>query len=72
MKRFLCLVIAILMILPSTVAMAAKQFIDVNENNSYSTAIYTLADFGIIKGDAGADTFRPKDGISREEWAANT
>ncbi len=69
MKRFLCLVIAILMILPSTVAMAAKQFIDVNENNSYSTAIYTLADFGIIKGDAGADTFRPKDGISREEFS---
>ncbi len=69
MKRFLCLIIALLMVLPSTAAMAAKQFIDVEADNSYSTAIYTLADFGIIKGDAGADTFRPKDGISREEFS---
>ena len=69
MKRFLCLAIALLMILPSTVAMAAKQFGDVAEDNQFSTAIYTLADFGIIKGDAGSDTFRPNDGISREEFS---
>jgi len=69
MKRFLCIVIALMMILPSTVAMAAKQFIDVADDNQYKSAIYTLADFGIIKGDAGADTFRPNDGISREEFS---
>ncbi len=49
---------------------ASKSFSDVpTDNNSFSEAIYTLSDLGIIKGDAGADTFRPKANISREEFS---
>lgn len=48
---------------------ATTTFSDVTNNSSYKNAIYTLADFGIILGDAGADTFRPKANISREEFS---
>lgn len=70
MKRILSLILVMLMVLSSTVVLAdSKQFSDVPENYKYGTAIYTLSDFGIIKGDAGADTFRPTSNISREEFS---
>lgn len=70
MKRILSLILVMLMVLSSTVVLAdSKQFSDVPDNYKYGTAIYTLTDFGIIKGDAGADTFRPTSNISREEFS---
>jgi len=70
MKKILCIILAISMITACIPVMAAtKTFSDVAETNRYKNAIYTLADFGIIKGDAGADTFRPEANISREEFS---
>jgi len=48
---------------------ATTTFSDVENNSTFRNAIYTLADFGIILGDAGSDTFRPKANISREEFS---
>ena len=68
--RILCLVLAMVMLLSVSSVMAeSKIFSDVKETGKYSEAIYTLTDFGIIKGDAGADTFRPEANISREEFS---
>ncbi len=69
--RILCLILAMAMIiLPGANGVAeAKTFSDVSATGKYSEAIYTLADIGIIKGDAGADTFRPDASISREEFS---
>ncbi len=68
--RVLCLALAMVMLLSVSSVMAeSKVFSDVKETGKYSEAIYTLTDFGIIKGDAGADTFRPEADISREEFS---
>ncbi len=70
MKKIISVLLAVAMLtvyLPVTAA--TTTFSDVPNNSNYKNAIYTLADFGIIKGDAGADTFRPKANISREEFS---
>lgn len=74
MKKFrniLCLILTLALICSQFVTVsAAVVFSDVDpEKSSFSDAIYTLTDFGILKGDAGSDTFRPKANISREEFS---
>ena len=70
MKRIICILLALAMLTVYAPVMAATTtFSDVAKNSSYKNAIYTLADFGIILGDAGADTFRPQANISREEFS---
>ncbi|MBR5518924.1 MAG: S-layer homology domain-containing protein [Clostridia bacterium] len=70
MKKIICILLAVTMLAIYMPVMAASPvFSDVPNNSSYKNAIYTLADFGIILGDAGADTFRPKANISREEFS---
>ena len=70
MKKIICILLAVSMLTVYMPVMAATTtFSDVSNNSSYKNAIYTLADFGIILGDAGSDTFRPKANISREEFS---
>lgn len=70
MKKIICILLAVSMLTVYMPVMAATAtFSDVSNNSSYKNAIYTLADFGIILGDAGSDTFRPKANISREEFS---
>lgn len=70
MKKIICLLLAISMFtVYMPVTAATTTFSDVANNSIYKNAIYTLADFGIILGDAGSDTFRPQANISREEFS---
>lgn len=70
MKKIICILLAVAMLTVYMPTMAATTtFSDVANNSSYKNAIYTLADFGIILGDAGSDTFRPQANISREEFS---
>ncbi len=70
LKTILALLLCFTLLGQVVLVNAATNFSDVNrENNTFSEAIYTLTDFGILKGDAGADTFRPKANISREEFS---
>ena len=45
-------------------------FSDVSSNAYYARALAWATKSGIVHGDAGADTFRPDDTITREEFAA--
>ena len=49
---------------------AAEAFSDVEVTDYYAAVIGWAYDAGVIHGDTGADTFRPSDEISREEFAA--
>ncbi len=70
MKKLICMVLVLSLVLAYVPVMAATTtFSDVAESSKYKNAIYTLNDFGIILGDAGADTFRPQANISREEFS---
>lgn len=69
MRGILCFVLAFTMIFAQSIATFAVDFSDVPDNSPYKDAIYTLADFKILLGDGGTDTFRPEANISREEFS---
>ena len=69
LKRLLCLLLSMTFIMGSVAAVSAADFSDVKDDNPFKEAIYTLSEFGIILGDAGANTFRPDAEISREEFS---
>jgi len=65
LKRSLALVLAVVMCLGFVAMSAGAAFVD-EEEITYSQAVNTLAELGVLKGDADTGAFRPQDPISRE------
>ncbi len=69
-RKLCCVLLAVAMMLTQIIAVSADgEFSDVPANSAFAEAVYTLADFGVILGDAGSNTFRPEANISREEFS---
>ena len=67
-KKFLALVLAMLMVSACAVSVAA--FDDVADTDDYAKAVELLADLGVIKGrNDGTNNFYPNDTLTREEAA---
>ena len=67
-KKFLALVLAMLMVSACAVSVAA--FDDVADTDDYVKAVELLADLGVIKGrNDGTNNFYPNDTLTREEAA---
>ena len=70
LKKFLALVLAMLMIVSAAAVVSADDatFTDVAEDNIYAEAIADLVVKGITQG-TGEDTFAPEDGVKRYQMA---
>ncbi|MCI8388065.1 MAG: S-layer homology domain-containing protein [Clostridiales bacterium] len=66
LKKFLALVLAMLMVVSAGAAVSA--FDDVAEDNQYAAAIEKLAGYGIVNG-TGDGLFSPEDGVTRTQMA---
>ena len=69
LKKFLALVLAMMMTLSLMVTVNAKSFDDVDSTSTYAEAIAVLKGLGVVKGDENSK-FNPKDPITRAEVAA--
>ena len=73
LKKFLALVLAVMMVMGLMVTVNAAETPEVNlgdVNPAYESAADVLKLLGLVKGDAGTGDFRPTDTIKRSEFAA--
>ena len=70
LKKTLCLVLAVVMVVGALVLPASAEFKDnTSISDDYKTAVTTLETWKIMEGDANGN-FKPTDGIQRQEMAA--
>jgi hypothetical protein len=68
-RRSVALLLALLLLLPPTVALANHQFSDVPTSNPFHDEIEAIANAGITGG-FGDGTYRPADAVTRQAMAA--
>ena len=68
-KKFVSALILVIMILNTTIVSASASFNDVTDETTYSDAILTLQEQGIINGKANGN-FNPDDILKAGEWYA--